>query len=164
VISVLRALGLATAVLLSIVACGGGASATPTPTPPPTAPAGAATQAADTPGASDGGAGQGSEGPAPSVESWSQTASELRGKDGSRYTFTCTPNGTLQSIWGTDTYTDDSSICTAAVHAGLITLAAGGTVTIEIRPGQDSYTGSDRNGVTSNDYGTWGGSYVLVGH
>ena len=66
-------------------------------------------------------------------------------------------------MWGTDVYTDDSSICTAAVSAGLITFQAGGSVTIEIRQGQSSYAGSTRNGVTSKGYGSWNGSFVFVG-
>jgi len=92
---------------------------------------------------------------------WSSTATDFRGKNGSRYTYTCTPGGTVGSVWGTGVYTDDSSVCTAAVHAGLITLAAGGTVTIEIRAGQDAYVGSTQHGVTSSDYGSWDGSYVF---
>jgi len=67
------------------------------------------------------------------------------------------------AVWGTDVYTDDSSVCTSAVHAGLITLASGGSVTIEMRPGQTSYEGSTRNGIISSPYGSWGGSYVLLG-
>ena len=75
---------------------------------------------------------------------------------------TCPANGSPGSIWGTDVYTDDSPICTAAVHAGLITVRSGGTVTLEIRPGQSSYTGSLRNGVNSQSWGSWHGSYVFV--
>ena len=59
-------------------------------------------------------------------------------------------------------YTDDSSIGTAAVHAGIIDFETGGIVTIEIRPGQESYQGSTRNGVTTEDYGSYAGSYVFV--
>ena len=62
--------------------------------------------------------------------------------------------------WGT--YTDDSSVCSAAVQAGLITLANGGNVTIEIQPGANSYTGSTKNGITSSDYGPWSGSNTFV--
>jgi hypothetical protein len=86
----------------------------------------------------------------------------MRGKNGQRFTFICPANGTLRSAWGTDVYTDDSSIATAAVHSGLITVSQGGTVTIEIRPGQASYTGSTRNGVTSGTYGSWDGSYIFI--
>ncbi len=57
---------------------------------------------------------------------------------------------------------DDSSICTAAVHRGDITLASGGTVTYEIAPGQDSYEGTEQNGIISRDWGTWAGFFVIV--
>ena len=43
-----------------------------------------------------------------------------------------------------------------------ITADTGGNVTIEIRPGQSSYTGSTRNGVTTDSYGPWDGSYEVV--
>jgi hypothetical protein len=43
-------------------------------------------------------------------------------------------------------------------------LASGGTVTIEIRPGQNSYTGSPGyGGVTSGSWGGYEGSFTVVG-
>jgi LCCL domain len=98
----------------------------------------------------------------PGGSTWDASATAFRGHNGARYVFTCPSYGTAGSIWGTDVYTDDSSVCTAAVHAGRITLAGGGTVTVEIRPGESSYTGSARNGITSSSYGPWTGSYVIV--
>jgi LCCL domain len=98
----------------------------------------------------------------PGGTGWGASASAFRGQNGAHYVFTCPFYGTAGSVWGTDVYTDDSSVCTAAVHAGLITLAGGGSVTIEIRPGQSSYTGSTRNGITSSSYGVWSGSYAIV--
>lgn len=86
------------------------------------------------------------------------TAVSLRGRNGERFSFHCPPNLTAAQVWGTDLYTDDSSICTAAVHAGLITLQHGGAVTIEIRPGAPSYNASSRNGISSGGYGGWSGS------
>jgi hypothetical protein len=53
-------------------------------------------------------------------------------------------------------------VCTAAAHVGVITVEDGGDVTIEIRPGEDSYDGSERNGITTLDYPSWGGSFVIV--
>jgi len=96
--------------------------------------------------------------------SWSTQADSYRGKTGQRYTFTFPGGGTLSSrLWGSDLYTDDSSIATAAVHAGLINAQNGGTVTIEIRPGASSYQGTSRNGVNSQGYGPYSGSFVFVG-
>jgi len=82
--------------------------------------------------------------------------------DGQQYTIECSPGGTPRTIWGTFSYTDDSSICTAAVHAGFITVASGGSVTYEIAPGQEFYVGSEANGITSRDYPSWPGSFSPV--
>ncbi|MGA8277514.1 MAG: LCCL domain-containing protein [Rhodanobacteraceae bacterium] len=89
---------------------------------------------------------------------------DLRGMNGERYTFNC-PTGKPQPsrVTGSGPYTDDSSICTAAVHAGLIRPKAGGEVTIEIRPGQQRYEGSVRNYIKTGDYARpWSGSFVIV--
>ncbi len=93
---------------------------------------------------------------------WSKDATSLRGRNGERFTFVCAANGVMGRLWGSGSYTDDSSICTAAVHAGLISAAGGGTVTIEIRPGAASYQTSTSNGVASRSYGSWPGSFVFV--
>jgi hypothetical protein len=69
--------------------------------------------------------------------------------------------GDEATVWGTDIYTDDSSVCLAAAHAGVITLAEGGTVQVTMLPGEDNYEGTKRNGVTTSDYGTWGGSFSV---
>jgi hypothetical protein len=97
------------------------------------------------------------------VATWSTMVTEYRGQNGLRLAFSCPANSemTFNTVWGTDTYTDDSSVCSAAVHAGKIT-TAGGEILLEIRPGENSYTGTRRNGVTSLNYGNWGGSYVFV--
>ena len=94
---------------------------------------------------------------------WGTQADSLNGASGQRFTVVCPGGGTLSSrLWGTDLYTNDSSICTAAVHVGLITPEAGGVVTIELRPGANSYEASTRNGVASSSYGSWGGSFVFI--
>src|SRR5262245_33394804 len=59
--------------------------------------------------------------------SWDQNASLLKSAEGETRTFVCSPGGTAHTVWGSDIYTADSSICTAGVHAGLITLEKGGT-------------------------------------
>jgi hypothetical protein len=94
-------------------------------------------------------------------ETWTRTASDYAGEDGKQITVRCAAGGPLASVWGTGTYTSDSSICTAAVHAGLITLDDGGSVTIEMAPGADSYSSTDANGVTSSSYGSFGSSFTF---
>ena len=93
---------------------------------------------------------------------WATDAQVYRGMNYTRYVYTLPAGGIADDVWGTDTYTDDSSIGTAAVHAGLITFADGGTVTIRILPGRSQYTGNTRNGVTSIDWGEWDGSFEFV--
>jgi LCCL domain len=95
--------------------------------------------------------------------SWSTRPNSLGGRPSQRFTIYLPPGGVASgAIWGSDVYTDDSSIGTAAVHAGLISFENGGTVTIEIRPGQAQYKSTTRYGITSASYGYWGGSFVFV--
>lgn len=98
---------------------------------------------------------------ATSDDAWAATAIEHRGEDGATFEQECTPNPdeVAGSVWGAGTYTDDSSICTAAVQSGLITFAEGGTVTYEIVAGQDRYAGGEANGVRSASYPAWAGSF-----
>jgi hypothetical protein len=93
--------------------------------------------------------------------SWEANATSLNGKDGETFTLACSPGGTARSVWGSDIYTADSSICTAGVHSGLITYQQGGTVTIELRPGRTIYGCSERNGVTTSPFGSYQHSFVF---
>jgi hypothetical protein len=94
---------------------------------------------------------------------WSANAMAHRGADGEAFAYDCSPDGVFGPIWGTDVYTDDTSVCTAGVHhQGMISREEGGTVTIVIRPGRSSYAASTRNGVTSASWAVWEGSYVVV--
>ncbi len=95
------------------------------------------------------------------VDVWAENATQFKGQTGKTATIDCTPKGALHTIWGTETYTDDSSICTAAVQVGLITLDKGGSVEYQIAAGQDSYAGMLGNDVTSEPYGSWGGSFIF---
>jgi len=89
---------------------------------------------------------------------------DLRGMNGERYAFACPPGKPQPSrVTGNGPYTDDSSICSAAVHAGVIHAKEGGDVTIQIRPGASGYVGSERNYIRSRDYpGLWSGSFVVL--
>jgi hypothetical protein len=113
------------------------------------------------------GAGPGSPGPpagAVAGSDWLASATALRGRIGERFEFRCPPGGAAgRGPFGTDVYADHSSVCTAAVHAGLVTFASGGSVTIEIRAGQDFYPGSlGQGGVTSSAAGGWPGSFAFA--
>jgi hypothetical protein len=97
-------------------------------------------------------------------DAWALTAADHRSEDGEQFTYQCPAAAAIYfySVWGTDIYTDDSSVCTAGVHAGVITVEGGGDVVIEIRPGEDSYMATTANGVASADWGVWSGSFVVV--
>ncbi len=92
---------------------------------------------------------------------WNTPANGFNEDDGQTYKFRCPPDGTAGLVWGSDIYTADSSICTAAVHAGLFSLADGGVVTIEFRPGRKIYGSTERNGITSSNYGEYPHSFVV---
>ncbi len=99
---------------------------------------------------------------APTQSGWDVNATQFNGRNGLQVLYQCEAGGRLGSVWGTDVYTDDSSVCSAAVHMGLITQARGGTVRIQIAPGREAYNGTRRNDVQSSNYGSWGGSFVFV--
>ncbi len=93
---------------------------------------------------------------------WDMTAIDMRGWHGFETTVSCAAGGEPSAVWGSESYTDDSSICMAAVHAGLISFQDGGSVTIEITPGLDEYGGGLRHGVETASYGSWVGSFRFV--
>jgi hypothetical protein len=64
-------------------------------------------------------------------------------------------------VFGTDRYTIDSHICTAAVHAGQIG-REGGTVTVYRAEQCFSFKGSTRNGITTTTYDRPYESYAFV--
>lgn len=100
---------------------------------------------------------------ATAAQSWNAMARPYYQNIGERFTVTCPsrPRGAIRNAWGTDLYADFSSICEAALHAGAIT-AAGGSVTIEMRPSANNYQGSYRNGVRSVSYGKAVSSFVVI--
>ncbi|MEI8159078.1 MAG: LCCL domain-containing protein [Burkholderiales bacterium] len=70
-------------------------------------------------------------------------------------------------IWGTGTYTDDSTLAVATVHSGLLAVGQSGVIKVTIRPGLTAtanqptpYLASTANGITSNSYGSYSGSMV----
>lgn len=88
------------------------------------------------------------------------SAQTVSGAPGTTLTVTC-PGGCAEyAVWGTGIYSDDSSVCASAIHAGALG-AGGGTTTITIAAGQDAYVGTTANGVTSLNWGSWGRSFVF---
>jgi hypothetical protein len=65
------------------------------------------------------------------------------------------------SIWGTDVYTGDSDLATAAVHAGALNVGQTAIVEVRIVPSPPQHLGSNRNGVTTSSWGAYGFSYTV---
>lgn len=78
-------------------------------------------------------------------------------------TCTCAANATAGAVYGSDIYTQDSSLCAAAIHVGAIQAAAGGEVTVKSAPGCPSYLGLEKNGVMSSGWAKYPGSFFFVG-
>ncbi|MBL9200637.1 MAG: putative Ig domain-containing protein [Opitutaceae bacterium] len=85
-----------------------------------------------------------------------------RNRVGQVFQFTVTGSNS-GAVWGTDVYTDDSTVARAAVHAGVLAVGETRTVTVTILPGRPSYAASTRNGVASASWGSWSGSYSFAG-
>jgi len=88
----------------------------------------------------------------------------LRGMNGKSYLFRCPAGKPLPgSVTGSGPYTDASSICAAAAHAGALDAQRGGKVMIRILPGRNSYSGAIRNFIQSMEYmHPWGGSFAVL--
>lgn len=72
------------------------------------------------------------------------------------------PAATLPGqVWGSGPYTVDSSLCSAARHAGAVG-ADGGAIWARITKGETSYSGTAANGVTSQDYGEFEASLSVA--
>ncbi len=106
--------------------------------------------------------------PAPAVHEvdWRTSPLDLnlRGFNGERFRFRCPPGKAVSGqVIGSGPYTDGSSICAAAVHAGVIRAASGGFVTIEVRPGEAHYDATLMHYVQSEAYDHfWSGSFLVL--
>jgi hypothetical protein len=90
-------------------------------------------------------------------------AGEHRGKTRQRFQHTCPANGCNNGrLTGTDQYADSSSVCLAAVHAGLITFRNGGAVTYEMIPDAGEYLPSVRHGLLSERGYGYNGAFQFV--
>ena len=64
-------------------------------------------------------------------------------------------------VWGTDTYTGDSRIEAAAVHAGILKAGERGDVLLTRVEPPTRFQGSERNGVRSQPWGRYSTAYVV---
>jgi hypothetical protein len=102
-------------------------------------------------------------GAAGTLGAWAMVACPYRGQNGAVLTFACPPGSVPQPAWGDGIYTDNSSVCTAATHAGVLKIEDGGTARIVIRPGEASYPGAAQNGVVTQPWpDRWPGSFEVV--
>ena len=65
------------------------------------------------------------------------------------------------TIWGTDVYTADSILSTAAVHAGVLQVGETGLVKVTVLAGQNRYEGTSRNDVMSQNFGMFPRSFQI---
>ena len=83
---------------------------------------------------------------------------------GQRFSAKCMPatkKDLKGTVYGTDVYPSNNSICLAAMHAGKIT-QDGGVVTVQLNPGASEYKGSKRNGVETSSLPATPRSIVFV--
>ncbi len=85
----------------------------------------------------------------------------FRGYPGDTYLFSLTAKADAGSLWGNNVYTDDSNLTAAAVYAGALSNGAKGVVRVVIVPGQDRYISGSHNGINTNSYAVYPGSYAL---
>ncbi|NLE16824.1 MAG: hypothetical protein GX626_13265 [Spirochaetales bacterium] len=93
---------------------------------------------------------------------WSNTIRELGLEEGQTMTVTLPAGGTEKEVWGSDPYTGDTPIGSAAVHKGLVTFDAGGTVTVQMLPMRSTFAGSERNGIESYEYDAPNEAFTFV--
>lgn len=78
----------------------------------------------------------------------------------------CTHEDTLDDspIWGADTYSSNSSICKAALHAGAISESGGNVNVIKNQAGCTSYRSLYRNSITSLANGPFDSNIYFAGY
>jgi hypothetical protein len=65
------------------------------------------------------------------------------------------------TVYGTEIYTLDSHLATAAVHVGALKVGQTGTIKVTMMAGQNAYQQTTQNGITSNAWGQYSGSYKV---
>ena len=65
------------------------------------------------------------------------------------------------AVWGSDSYTDDSSIAAAAVHAGIAKLGESVEIELTTLGPANQFTGREQNGIVSMYYGDFPGAFRM---
>lgn len=81
---------------------------------------------------------------------------------GKTFTYKIKGNAGAGTLWGTDTYTLDSALAAAVVHASVVKDGQMGVVRIKIVPSPPAFTGSTRNGIMSHNYGAYPAAYKIL--
>lgn len=102
------------------------------------------------------------QGPGSALANDGECPSNFNAVGGARHECHCGPGPFSGSVWGTGTYTADSSLCRAALHAGAIG-PTGGSVTAVAASGCPSYAGTSANGVDSSSWGAYLRSFHFEG-
>ena len=91
-------------------------------------------------------------------------SSRFSGPLGNRFTVYCEKECSKKenNVFGDQVYTDDSSICQAAIHAGLLT-DKGGEIQFILEQGKQLYEGSLKNGIKSQRRGNYLRSFRILG-
>lgn len=91
-------------------------------------------------------------------------SSKFVGPANSKFTVMCPPECSKvdSKVYGNDVFTDDSSVCQAAIYAGVLT-DKGGEVSFLISEGQSAYKGGVKNGIKSLSRETYIRSMSFLG-
>lgn len=65
------------------------------------------------------------------------------------------------NLWGTDIYTGDSSLASAALHAGAVQPGENKVVKVTVVEPLKQYQGSTRHGIASHSFGAYGTAYRI---
>ena len=79
---------------------------------------------------------------------------------GESFTFSVTGRAS-GPIWGTNVYTTDSDLASAAVHAGILKNDETGSIKVTIKESPEQFVGSAANGVTSGAWQKFPAAFVI---
>ena len=85
---------------------------------------------------------------------------DKRGKVGELYSYKVIGSNE-GTVWGNGIYTDDSNIAKAAVLEGKYNIGEYAVVVIKIIEAKSNYDSCSKNGISTNSWGHWDGSYIF---